>query len=157
MSEKISSLFDNEVEQKNLDKEISALSAKSGVERHWKYYQVVRDVLQNNYTSSPDLSARIMDAIDKEPTQISGFPQNSSTASAIASPLMPWKILAYGCAFLAVAGILMINVPKVSYDEAVQLVQLVQEDIPVEFMEKHYATTALNANYFIKAQLVAKD
>ena len=154
MSEKISSLFDNEVEQKNLDKEISALSAKSGVERHWKYYQVVRDVLQNNYTSSPDLSARIMDAIDKEPTQISGFPQNSSTASAIASPLMPWKIWAYGCAFLAVAGILMINVPKVSYDEPVQLVQ---EDIPVEFMEKHYATTALNANYFIKAQLVAKD
>jgi len=154
MSEKISSLFDNEVEQKNLDKEISALSAKSGVERHWKYYQVVRDVLQNNYTSSPDLSARIMDAIDKEPTQISGFPKNSSTASAIASPLMPWKILAYGCAVLAVAGILMINVPKVSYDEPVQLVQ---EDIPVEFMEKHYATTALNANYFIKAQLVAKD
>ena len=95
-----------------------------------------------------------MDAIDKEPTQISGFPQNSNTASAIASTLMPWKILAYGCAFLAVAGILMINVPKVSYDEPVQLVQ---EDIPVEFMEKHYATTALNANYFIKAQLVAKD
>ena len=154
MSEKISSLFDNEVEQKNLDKEINALSAKSGVERHWKYYQVVRDVLQNNYTSSPDLSARIMDAIDKEPTQISGFPQNSNTASAIASPLMPWKILAYGCAFLAVAGILMINVPKVSYDEPVQLVQ---EDIPGECMEKHYATTALNANYFIKAQLVAKD
>ena len=154
MSEKISSLFDNEIEQESLDKEVSALSAKSAVQRNWKYYQVVRDVLQNNYTSSPDLSARIMDAIDKEPTQISGFPQNSSTASAIASPLMPWKIWAYGCAFLAVAGILMINVPKVSYDEPVQLVQ---EDIPVEFMEKHYATTALNANYFIKAQLVAKD
>ena len=68
MSEKISSLFDNEVEQESLDKEVSALSAKSAVQRNWKYYQVVRDVLQNNYSSSPDLSARIMEAIDKEPT-----------------------------------------------------------------------------------------
>jgi len=156
MSEKISSLFDNEIEQESLDKEVSALSAKSAVQRNWKYYQVVRDVLQNNYSSSPDLSARIMEAIDKEPTQMGAIrpKQNTASASALVLPVMPWKIAAYTLGVFAAIGIFTMNIPTTSNGSTVQLVQ---EDIPAEFMEKHFATTALNGNYFIKAQFQVND
>jgi negative regulator of sigma E activity len=156
MSEKISSLFDNEVEQESLDKEVSALSAKSAVQRNWKYYQVVRDVLQNNYSSSPDLSARIMEAIDKEPTQMGAIrpKQNTASASALVLPVMPWKIAAYTLGVFVAIGIFTMNIPTTSNGSTVQLVQ---EDIPAEFMEKHFATTALNGNYFIKAQFQVND
>jgi negative regulator of sigma E activity len=156
MSEKISSLFDNEVEQESIDKEVSALSAKSAVQRNWKYYQVVRDVLQNNYSSSPDLSARIMEAIDKEPTQMGAIrpKQNTASASALVLPVMPWKIAAYTLGVFVAIGIFTMNIPTTSNGSTVQLVQ---EDIPAEFMEKHFATTALNGNYFIKAQFQVND
>jgi negative regulator of sigma E activity len=154
MSEKISSLFDNEVEQESLDKEVSALSAKSAVQRNWKYYQVVRDVLQNNYSSSPDLSARIMEAIDKEPTQMGAIRPKQNTASALVLPVMPWKIAAYTLGVFAAIGIFTMNIPTISNESTVQLVQ---EDIPAEFIEKHFATTALNGNYFIKAQFQVND
>ena len=154
MSEKISSLFDNEVDQESIDKEVSALSAKSAVQRNWKYYQVVRDVLQNNYSSSPDLSARIMEAIDKEPTQMGAIRPKQNTASALVLPVMPWKIAAYTLGVFGAIGIFTMNIPTTSNGSTVQLVQ---EDIPAEFMEKHFATTALNGNYFIKAQFQVND
>ena len=77
-----------------------------------------------------------------------------NTASALVLPVMPWKIAAYTLGVFAAIGIFTMNIPTTSNGSTVQLVQ---EDIPAEFMEKHFATTALNGNYFIKAQFQVND
>ena len=153
MSEKISSLFDNEIDQDNINKEIDNLSSRSTHKVKWKNYQVVRDVLQNNFTSTPDLTDKIMEAINKEPTQISGYIHKSSDIVLAESTYKHWKIAASFAAFFVV-GFSAVNYNNMQQNK---VVQLVQEDVSEDIIARHYANTSLNAGYFIQANFSQKD
>ena len=101
MSEKLSSLFDNEVQKEKLSEEIDKLSSRSSNKYTWTNYQVIRDILQNNFTNTPNLTDKIMQAIDKEPTQISGYIHNNESTLAD-NPYKHWKIAASFAAFFIV-------------------------------------------------------
>tara|TARA_Y100000022_G_scaffold188723_1_gene187264 strand:- start:11840 stop:12298 length:459 start_codon:yes stop_codon:yes gene_type:complete len=152
MSEKLSSLFDNEVQKDKLSEEIDNLSSRSANKNTWTNYQVIRDILQNNFTNTPNLTNKIMQAIDKEPTQISGYIHNNESISS-KDTYKHWKIAASFAAFFVV------GISAVSYTtyEKNQTVQLVQEDVSEEIIARHYANTSLNAGYFIQANFSQQD
>ena len=152
MSEKLSSLFDNEVQKEKLSEEIDKLSSRSSNKNTWTNYQVIRDILQNNFTNTPNLTDKIMQAIDKEPTQISGYIQNNESILAD-NPYKHWKIAASFAAFFIIG----LSAMSFTTTQNSQTVQLVQEDVSEEIIARHYANTSLNAGYFIQANFSQQD
>jgi negative regulator of sigma E activity len=152
MSEKLSSLFDNEVQKEKLSEEIDKLSSRSSNKNTWTNYQVIRDILQNNFTNTPNLTDKIMQAIDKEPTQISGYIHNNESTLA-ENPYKHWKIAASFAAFFIIG----ISAMSFTTTQNSQTVQLVQEDVSEEIIARHYANTSLNAGYFIQANFSQQD
>lgn len=120
MKDKISSLFDNEYSEKELDSLIDDITKKKNHQKNWSYYQITRDVLNGNYVTSSSISEKIMTAIDKEPTQVGGFVQNSSDTASLNFNYLP-HIFALSVTILI--GFTFLNSPSVKTSNPPLLVQ----------------------------------
>ena len=144
MNEKLSSLFDNELESHEID-ELLIQSSKQKKKNHWTYYQLIRDVIQNNHLGSDNLTKNIIDAIEKEPTQLGGFGRHKN--NSIENKLNYWAIAA-SFAALFVIGLTALNLSEFrSVDSTI----LVESDIPTDLINDHYASASSNVNFFIQA------
>ena len=148
MKDKISSLFDNEFTDSELDSLLSDVTKNKSHQTNWSYYQITRDVLQGNYVTSSPMTAKIMQAIEKEPTQMGGFVQNSVTTLRAEFNYLP-HVFAFSVLILIAA--MLFNSPINS--NSVNSVLLVQDEIPAEMMQAHFAHTATNASYFVQTGL----
>ena len=144
MNEKFSSLFDNELESHEID-ELLIQSNKQKKKNNWFYYQLIRDVVQKNNLGSDNLTKKIMDAIEKEPTQLGGFsrPENNSLENKSSY----WPIAA-SFAALFVIGLTALNLTEF---KSVDSVTLVEADIPTDLIHDHYVSASSNVNFFIQA------
>jgi hypothetical protein len=144
MNEKLSSLFDNELDINEIDKILIQTSKQKKI-NHWSYYQLIRDVIQNNHIGSGNVTKNIIDAIDKEPTQLGGFGVHQNKSED--SKLNYWPIAA-SFAALFVVGLTALNISEFS---ATDSVILVESDIPKDLINDHYASASSNVNFFIQA------
>jgi len=143
MNEKLSSLFDNELENHEID-EILNQTTKKNKNTHWSYYQLIRDVLQNNHSGSDNLTSNIIEAIEKEPTQIGGFIKKDNVIKR-----KPYYLpIAASFAALFVIGLTAINFTEY---KSVDTTILVEADVPTELINDHYASASSNVNFFIQA------
>jgi hypothetical protein len=144
MNEKLSSLFDNELEDHEID-EILIQSNKQKKKNHWSYYQLIRDVIQKNYIGSDNLTKNIIDAIEKEPTQLGGFGIRNENPSETQANYWP---IAASFAALFVIGLTALNLTEFQTNDSVILVEA---DIPKDLINDHYASASSNVNFFIQA------
>jgi len=144
MNEKLSSLFDNELESHKID-ELLIQSNKQKKSNNWSYYQLIRDVIQKNHLGSNNLTKNIMDAIEKEPTQLGGFSRPKD--NSLESKSNYWPIAA-SFAALFVIGLTALNLTEF---KSVDSVVLVEADIPTDLINDHHASASSNANLFIQA------
>ena len=144
MNEKLSSLFDNELESHEID-DLLIRSSKQKKKNHWTYYQLIRDVIQNNHLGSDDLTKNIIDAIEKEPTQLGGFGRYENTTVENKSNYWP---IAASFAALFVIGLTALNLSDFRpIDSSV----LAEADIPTDLINDHYSSASSNVNFFIQA------
>ena len=144
MNEKLSSLFDNELENHEID-DLLIRSSKQKKKNHWTYYQLIRDVIQNNNLGSDDLTKNIIDAIEKEPTQLGGFGRYENTTVENKSNYWP---IAASFAALFVIGLTALNLSDFRpIDSSI----LAEADIPTDLINDHYASASSNVNFFIQA------
>jgi len=144
MNEKISSLFDNELESHEID-ELLNQSNKQKKKNHWSYYQLIRDAIQKNYFGSDNLTKNIIAAIEKEPTQLGGFGRYKD--DPIENKSNYWPIAA-SFAALFVIGLTALNLNEF---KAIDSAILVEADIPTDLINDHYASASSNVNFFIQA------
>lgn len=152
MNEKISSLFDSEINNKEVDILLSKKNKMAGVRSSMSEYQMISDVLKKN-TVLPknNLTDKIMSAIDEEPTQMGGIIKTNSSNTAVVS-FEIWPVLA-SLAVLVVIASTAFNI-EVNSGSTSQF--LAKEDIPKEIINAHHAATANNMNYFIQVGDPAK-
>ena len=144
MNEKLSSLFDNELENHEID-DFLIRSSKQKKKNHWTYYQLIRDVIQKNHLGSDDLTKNIIDAIEKEPTQLGGFGRYENTTVENKSNYWP---IAASFAALFVIGLTALNLSDFRpIDSSI----LAEADIPTDLINDHYASASSNVNFFIQA------
>ena len=144
MNEKLSSLFDNELESHEID-DLLIRSSKQKKKNHWTYYQLIRDVIQNNHLGSDGLTKNIIDAIEKEPTQLGGFGRHENTT--VENKSKHWPIVA-SFAALFVIGLTALNLGDFRpIDSSV----LAEADIPTDLINDHYSSASSNVNFFIQA------
>ena len=148
MKDKISSLFDNEFSDAELDNLLSDVTKKKSHQQSWAYYQITRDVLSGNYVSSSPMTDKIMDAIEKEPTQMGGYVHNSSTTLRAELNYLP-HVFAFSVLLLIAFMVFQSPINGASSNA----VLLVQDEIPSEIMQAHFAHTATNASYFVQTGL----
>jgi hypothetical protein len=150
MTEKNSSLFDNEIKEEEISSLISSEIKKPNMRSQWFYYQTIRDVVRREYSGPNNLSKKIMDAIDKEPTQMRGYNPVLDKELAISFNSYNWQlILGFAVLFAIVfAGLNSKN------QTTVTPVQLVYEEMPAEIMNAHYANTSSTANYFVQTTMI---
>ena len=148
MTEKNSSLFDNEINEEDIESLISSEIKKPNMRSQWFYYQTIRDVVRSEYSGSSNLSKKIMDAIDEEPTQMRGYSPAKELAVNLNS--YNWQlILGFAVLFAIVfAGLNTQN------KNTVTPVQLVYEEMPTDIMNAHFANTSSTANYFVQTTFV---
>lgn len=146
MNEKISSLFDSEINNKEVDTLLSKKNKMLGVRSSMSDYQIISDVMKKN-TVLPknNLTDKIMSAIDKEPTQMGGLTKVNSSNTAIISFDM-WPVLAS----LAVLVVIASTAFNIEVNSTSQSQLLAKEDIPQEIISAHHAATANNMNHFVQ-------
>lgn len=146
MNEKISSLFDSEINNKEVDTLLSKKNKMAGVRSSMSDYQIISDVMKKN-TVLPknNLTDKIMSAIDKEPTQMGGLTKVNSSNTAIISFDM-WPVLAS----LAVLVVIASTAFNIEVNSTSQSQLLAKEDIPQEIISAHHAATANNMNHFVQ-------
>jgi len=152
MNEKISSLFDSEINNKEVDTLLAKKNKMSGVRSSMSEYQMISDVLKKN-TVLPknNLTDKIMSEIDEDPTQMGGVIKANSSNTAVVS-FEIWPVLA-SLAVLVVIASTAFNI-EVNSGSTSQF--LAKEDIPKEIINAHHAATANNMNYFIQVGDPAK-
>jgi len=146
MNEKISSLFDSEINNKEVDTLLSKKNKMVGVRSSMSDYQIISDVMKKN-TVLPknNLTNKIMSAIDKEPTQMGGLTKvNSSNTATISFDM--WPVLAS----LAVLVVIASTAFNIEVNSTSQSQLLAKEDIPQEIISAHHAATANNMNHFVQ-------
>jgi negative regulator of sigma E activity len=146
MNEKISSLFDSEINNKEVDTLLSKKNKMLGFRSSMSDYQIISDVMKKN-TVLPknNLTDKIMSAIDKEPTQMGGLTKvNSSNTATISFDM--WPVLAS----LAVLVVIASTAFNIEVNSTSQSQLLAKEDIPQEIISAHHAATANNMNHFVQ-------
>ena len=146
MNEKISSLFDSEINNKEVDTLLSKKNKMVGIRSSMSDYQIISDVMKKN-TVLPknNLTDKIMSAIDKEPTQMGGLTKvNSSNTATISFDM--WPVLAS----LAVLVVIASTAFNIEVNSTPQSQLLAKEDIPQEIISAHHAATANNMNHFVQ-------
>ena len=135
MNEKISSLFDSEINNTEVDTLLSKKNKMAGVRSSMSDYQIISDVMKKN-TVLPknNLTDKIMSAIDKEPTQMGGLTKvNSSNTATISFDM--WPVLAS----LAVLVVIASTAFNIEVNSTSQSQLLAKEDIPQEIISAHHA------------------
>jgi len=150
MTEKTSSLFDNEVKEEEINALISDGIKQSQMRSQWFYYETIRDAIRGDSIGSPDLSAKIMQAIDEEPTQMGRY--NGTKEIAIEGNSYYWPLL-LGLMVLFAIGLTAFNF---SHDNAQETILLVYEEMPADIMNAHYANTSSTATYFVQTSKLSK-
>ena len=107
--------------------------------------------MKNKTVKPNNLTDKIIKAIDKEPTQLGGFSSSSKAIETSSKPSEYWPIAA-SFAALFVIGLTAFDS---NYSQNTTI-NLVKEDIPVDIIAAHYASTSNNMNYFIKAGVQSK-
>ena len=150
MTEKNSSLFDNEIKEEDIESLITNEIKKPNIRSQWIYYQTIRDVVRGEYSGPSNLSRKIMDAIDEEPTQMRGY--RPAKEISVDFNLFNWQlVLGFAVLFAVIfAGFNSKNM------DTVAPVQLVYEEMPAEIMNAHYANTSSTANYFVQTTFINK-
>jgi negative regulator of sigma E activity len=146
MNEKISSLFDSEINNTEVDTLLSKKNKMAGVRSSMSDYQIISDVMKKN-TVLPknNLTDKIMSSIDKEPTQMGGLTKvNSSNTATISFDM--WPVLAS----LAVLVVIASTAFNIEVNSTSQSQLLAKEDIPQEIISAHHAATANNMNHFVQ-------
>ena len=152
MNEKISSLFDSEINNKEVDTLLAKKNKMAGVRSSMSEYQMISDVLkENTVLPKNNLTDKIMSAIDEEPTQMGGFIKANSSNTAVVS-FEIWPVLGSLAVLVVIASTAFnVEVNSVSTSQF-----LAKKDIPKEIINAHHAATANNMNYFVQVGDSAK-
>lgn len=148
MNEKTSSLFDNEIQVNDIDSLLSKKDRGLNVRESLQSYQMISDAIQGKRLSKNNLTNKIMAAIDKEPTQLSGFLATKESLRQQTAPSEYWPMAA-SFAALFVIGLTVFNGDSF---KAGNNSVLAKGDIPEDIIIAHHASTSTNMKYFIKTK-----
>lgn len=152
MKNQLSALIDGEFDIEEAEHIVTALKADGEMKEAWKQYHLIGDAMRGNLQGSRDFSAKIMQALDAEPTVLAVNKQVKVVTPevkkrSIKTPMF-WSIAASVAAVMFVG--LMVFEMQLGESEDMSPVELAS-GIPMEYLQAHQSMAPSSAAYYIQA------
>lgn len=143
MKQQLSALIDGEADIERCEHIFLAAKSTGEVAQAWQDYHVIRDVMREEYWVQPDMTSRIMAALNDEPTALA--PQTTANKVTDLRP-RPSKVIWSIAASVAAAffvGMFVLNQPAV-----VETVQIADSETD-QYVMAHHNYSPNSATYYI--------
>ena len=160
MKDQLSALMDGEFDIESAEHVITSVKSGGELKSCWMQYHLIGDTLRGDIgrggvQMSHNFSARVMSALDGEPTVLLPKVQNSAQISSKQSPYKTssynttrfWSVAASVAAVMFV-GVMVLQ-QQLSQPEVLAPVEIAQS-VPTEYLQAHQAAAPSNAAYYIQ-------
>lgn len=150
MKEQLSALMDGEFNTSNADHLLIVAKSDGELRRAWNAYHMIGDVMRGEHAFHCDMTSRIMDAIDNEPTVLAPSAAQATEAQLKQSLFKKtafWSVAASVTAVMFV-GLMLLQQQK-SEQNLLNPVEIA-ENLPSEYLTAHQTYAPNGAAYYIQ-------
>tara|TARA_B110000902_G_scaffold184846_1_gene209269 strand:- start:32 stop:514 length:483 start_codon:yes stop_codon:yes gene_type:complete len=151
MKNQLSALIDGEFDLEEAEHIIAALKVDGETKDAWKHYHLIGDAMRGDIDGKADFSAKIMQALESEPTVLAINKQANATVAitkkhAVKTPLF-WSVAASVAAVMFVG--LMVFELQLGGTEKMAPIELANS-VPMEYLKAHQSMAPSSAAYYIQ-------
>ncbi|MES2500577.1 MAG: sigma-E factor negative regulatory protein [Pseudomonadota bacterium] len=150
MKDQLSALIDGEFDVASAEHLITSIKSDGELKGCWQHYHLIGDAMRGDSYLSPGFSARVLDALDIEPTVLaprSAVENEIVSKKSRFSSNQLWSVAASVAAVMFVG--LMVLQQQLTGSEEMTPVEIAQS-IPFEYLEAHQAAAPSGAAYYIQ-------
>ncbi len=150
MKDQLSALIDGEFDVASAQHIITSVQSGGELESCWQSYHLIGDAMRGDRYMSADFSARVMNALEEEPTVLApkAAADNQITLKkSLFKSNQFWSIAASVAAVMFVG--LMVLQQQLTGSEEMTPVEIAQT-LPLEYLEAHQAAAPNGAAYYIQ-------
>lgn len=150
MKDQLSALIDGEFDVASADHLITSVQSGGELESCWQNYHLIGDAMRGDRYLSADFSARVMNALEDEPTILAPKAAETNQIALKKSLLQSnqfWSVAASVAAVMFVG--LMVLQQQLTSSEEMTPVEIAQT-LPLEYLEAHQAAAPSGAAYYIQ-------
>ncbi len=152
MKNQLSALIDGELDVEEVEHLLSAMKASGDVKEAWQHYHLIGDAMRDEVQTPLNVSDKIMQALEDEPTVLVTNKQVQSDAPLAArrSKKLPmvWSVAASVAAVMFV-GLMTFDLP---FNEPNALTPIaIAESVPMEYLQAHQSIAPSSAAYYIQS------
>ncbi|MFW5431542.1 MAG: sigma-E factor negative regulatory protein [Methylophilaceae bacterium] len=150
MKKQLSALMDGELDIEESEHIFTAIKSKGEVKDAWKHYHLIGDAMRGDVDMQHDFSAKVMQALDAEPTvlainkQVTGQKSQQRKAK---SPMF-WSVAASAAAVMFVG--LMVFELQLGESEDLSAIEIAQS-LPIEYLQAHQSLAPSGSSYYIQS------
>jgi sigma-E factor negative regulatory protein RseA len=147
LKEQISALMDDDLALEDAEYLMTALKANGEAAKSWAAYHLIGDVIRGDKVLRQDMTASIMQEIEKQPTVLapkSNVFKSKQVAGSVAA------------AVFAVLFVGLVVLKQQSQDASVAPIEIAQA-LPAEYLRAHQSMSPSNAAYFIQPAAFTQD
>ena len=157
MKNQLSALIDGEVDIEEAEHLITAMKVDGEVKEAWKQYNLIGDAIRGDLNVRPDLTAKIMQALEGEPTVLAVNKQLQNSTSQVSkanekkhivkTPVF-WSVAASVAAVMFV-GLMVFELQLDGADEMSPVE--IANSVPMEYLQAHQSVAPSGAAYYIQS------
>jgi len=150
MKKQLSALIDGEVEVDDAEHVIKAMKSNEQMKDAWKHYHLIGDAIRDEAVLQPDFSARVLQALDAEPTVLAINKQSESqpaTKRRVKTPVY-WSVAASVAAVMFV-GLMVFELELGGQDDLAPVE--IAKSLPLEYLQAHQSLAPSGASYYIQS------
>jgi len=150
MKDQLSALIDGEFDVASAEHLITSVQSGGELEGCWQHYHLIGDAMRGDRYLSADFSARVMSALEDEPTVLApkAVADNQiAHKKTLFQSNQFWSIAASVAAVMFVG--LMVLQQQLTGSEEMSPVEIAQT-LPLEYLEAHQAAAPSGAAYYIQ-------
>ncbi len=151
MKNQLSALIDGEFDIEEAEHILTALKADGEMKEAWKQYHLIGDAMRGNLQGSRDFSAKVLQALDAEPTVLAVNKQSKVVVPEIKKRTlktpMIWSVAASVAAVMFVG--LMVFEMQLGESENMTPVELASS-VPMEYLHEHQSMAPSSAAYYMQ-------
>jgi sigma-E factor negative regulatory protein RseA len=150
MKEQLSALIDGEFDIDNAEHLLLVARSDGELKHSWVSYHLIGDVMRGDHIHYGEMTNRIMDRLEDEPTVIAPssaqFNQDQVKKSFLKRPVI-WSVAASVAAVFFV-GLMLLQNQKVDQNN-IQPIEIA-ESVPTEYLTAHQTFAPNGAAYYIQ-------
>jgi sigma-E factor negative regulatory protein RseA len=150
MKNQLSALIDGEFEVEDSDHIMTAIKSNGEAKEAWKHYHLIGDVMRGDTSMQHDFSAKVMQALDAEPTILAINKQaaeHEPKKRHVKTPMF-WSVAASAAAVMFV-GMMALELQLGESDDLAPIE--IAQSLPIEYLQAHQSLAPSGSAYYIQS------